>query len=85
MYLYVFYLAILNKLSKKYFHSPKYLLPPTQLTMRLSQIVATLPSSGADGGDAERPDVDGAHADSEGAEERTTPSWTARGSRRDGR
>ena len=76
-------ITTLRKFSKKYFHSPKYLRTATNTVDH--GIVPTLPSSGADGGDAERPNVDGAHADGEGVEERTMPSWAAPGSRRDGR
>ena len=52
---------------KKYFHPPKYL--PTTTNTVDHEILLTLLSSGADGSDADRPDVGGAHADSEGAED----------------
>ena len=64
----VFYTYILittlRKFSKKYFHSPKYLRTATNTVDH--GIVPTLPSSGADGADADRPDVGSAHADVEG-------------------
>jgi len=42
---------------------------PTATNTVHHEIVPTLPSSSADGGDADRPDVGGAHADGKGADD----------------